>query len=116
LIADDRVMAIVIGSSLRLILKFLQEHPSASFGFVATESIVGAFRESKSNNQRFRIYKLVMQNFFGHETFSHFTDTANSAYLMVNKTRKNISGYISEMQSGFSFLYPDIFNLEFKES
>jgi hypothetical protein len=115
MISNDSVIPIVIGSSLQIMITFLQEHDDGSFGFVATESIIGEFRESKSNNQRFRIYKLVMQNFFGHETFAHFTDTTNSAYLMVNKGRKNIPAYISEMQTGFSFLYPDMFNLEFAE-
>ena len=116
MISDDKVLAIVIGSCLQLMLKFLQDYPEASFGFVATESIIGPFKESKSNNQRFRIYKLIMQNFFGHESFSHFIDVTNSAYLMANKTRKNIAGYVSQMQAGFSYLYQDIFNLEFIET
>lgn len=114
LLSGDRVMQGVVSTSLRIFAEHLQKHPNASLGFIASASIVGRAKEEQANNQRFRIYKQVMENLFGTSTFTHFSDETNSAYLMVNKSN-NIKEYISEMQSGFIRLYPDMFNLRFNE-
>ena len=76
--------------------------------------IVGNAKEAQANNQRFRIYRQVMENLFSTITFAHFSNEANSAYLMVNKSN-NIGEYVSEMQNVFIHLYPDMFNLHFSE-
>lgn len=55
-----------------------------------------------------------MQNFFGLETFAHFVDISNSAYLMANR-RNHLPEFVAEMEKGFSFLYPDMFDLSFRE-
>lgn len=115
MISNDYVMQDVIGTSLQVLLSMFNTHQNASFGFVATASVIGIFSEAKSNNQRFRIYKQVMQNFFGHETFLHFLDVENSAYLMANKAIKDVNDFIARMQVRFSDLYPDMFGLHFTQ-
>jgi hypothetical protein len=115
MISDDHVMQEVVGTSLQILLDFFNKNDGASCGFVATASLIGAFSEFKSNNQRFRIYRQVMQNFFGHETFSHFVDNDNSAYLMVNRSTGDINSFVAEMQVKFSEMYPEMFNLQFKQ-
>lgn len=116
IVVNDNVMQEVVGTSLQILLKFLNSNKNeASFGFVATASIIGDFAEAKSNNQRFRIYKQVMQNFFGQETFFHFVDADNSAYLMINKNIDDRDGFVTKMQQKFEDMYPDMFNLQFTQ-
>jgi hypothetical protein len=103
--------------SLVQLCKYLsaaENNNSASLGFVATASVLGQFREARENNQRFRIYKQIMQNFFGLETFAHFVDISNSAYLMANRAHP-VHEFVTEMQQGFSNMYPDMFDLSFTE-
>jgi hypothetical protein len=115
LLSRDNVMQGVVSTSLQIFIQQLARRPNASLGFIASASIIGAAKEDQSNNQRFRIYKQVMENLFGTATFIHFSDMANSAYLMVNKAN-DIGEYILAMQSVFSQLYPDMFNLHFSEA
>jgi hypothetical protein len=114
MVSNDHVMQGVLGTALQLFVYCWQNNSRASLGFVATASILGNFREARENNQRFRIYKQIMQNFFGLETFAHFVDVNNSAYLMANRINQ-LPGFVTEMQNGFSFLYPDMFDLSFTE-
>lgn len=114
LLTRDNVMQGVVSASLQIFIQQLQQRPNASLGFIASASIIGPVREEQPNNQRFRIYKQVMENLFGTMTFTHFSDETNSAYLMVNRAN-NISEYVIAMQEVFSQLYPDMFNLHFSE-
>jgi hypothetical protein len=115
IVANDGVLPVVIGTCLRILFQLFQTNSNSSFGFIATPSVFEGFIEDKSNNQRFRIYKQVMQNFFGHETFAHFSDVNISAYLMVNKSQHAIHELVDEMQRKFRDMYPDIFNLAFAQ-
>jgi hypothetical protein len=114
LLSHDNVMQGVVSTCLQIFIQQLVRCPNASLGFIASVSIMGAYKEDQSNNQRFRIYKQVMENLFGSATFVHFSDVVNSAYLMVNKAN-DIGEYINAMQNVFSQLYPDMFNLHFSE-
>lgn len=114
LLSGDNVMPGVVSTALRIFANQLAKCPEASLGFIASASMFGRVKEDQANNQRFRIYRQVMQNLFGTATFAHFSDEANSAYLMVNRSN-SMGEYINEMQTAFIRLYPDMFNLHFSE-
>ncbi len=114
LLSNDRVMQQVIGTALQIFVKQLGKNKKASLGFISSSSIIGDFTEKQENNQRFRIYKQVMRNFFGQGTFTHFIDPNNSAYLMVNNLNP-VDNFALNMQNGFRNLYPDLFNLHFTQ-
>lgn len=114
LITGSNMVNVVIGTCIQLFKTFYVQNDKASFGFLATPSILGNFQEEKANNQRFRIYKQTMHNYFGNDTFSHFIDVENSAYLMVNRSN-DIGSYVFEMQHKFIEMYPEMFNLQFSE-
>ena len=114
LFSNDNVMQGVVSTALKIFVQHLARRPNASLGFIASASIIGSAKEDQANNQRFRIYKQVMENLFGSGIFTHFSDMSNSAYLMVNKAN-DISEYVNVMQGVFSQLYPDMFNLNFSE-
>jgi len=90
LLARDNVMQGVVSTSLQVFIQQLQRRPNASLGFIASASIIGLVKEEQPNNQRFRIYKQVMENLFGTMTFARFSDETNSAYLMVNRAKGNL--------------------------
>ncbi|GGB26360.1 hypothetical protein [Puia dinghuensis] len=114
MISNDNVMQVVLGTALQIFVSCLKNNNRASLGFVATASFLGQFREARENNQRFRLYKQIMQNFFGLKTFAHFVDVSNSTYLMANRSNQ-IPEFVAEMQYAFSYLYPDMFDLSFTE-
>ena len=39
----------------------------------------------EAKNKRFRVYKMVMENFFSPEKFNHFREESRSVYLLINK-------------------------------
>jgi hypothetical protein len=110
---NDKVAQTVIGTCLEIMSMHLRGWPNSSVGFIASPSIIGDFVEDQHNNQRFRIYKNIMRNFFGTKSFDHFGDVTSSAYLMINKKQQNIREFVKEMQTGFGEMYPDLFNLQF---
>ncbi len=114
MLSNDNVMQGVVSTTLQIFIQHLARNPRASLGFIASASIIGSIKEEQPNNQRFRIYKQVMENLFGAVTFAHFCDVPNSAYLMVNKSN-DMGEYVNEMQTVFSQLYPEMFNLRFTE-
>ena len=112
LITGSRAMWVVLGTCLKIFETFYRQNLSASFGFIATPSIFDGGVEEKENNQRFRIYKQTMQNYFGGDTFSHFFDCKNSAYLVANRIH-NLPGYVQHMQQQFIEMYPAMLDLQF---
>lgn len=70
---------------------------------MATGSIIEDFEEDQENNQRFRIYRQIMQNFFGVKTFAHYIDVTYSAYLMANRGNR-LSEFIPYMQDNLKEL------------
>lgn len=70
----------------RLIPELLPKYPNASFGFTGARSVDLKVRrvENHINNQRFRVYKEIVSNLIGSETFSHFEYEKISGYLLIN--------------------------------
>jgi len=100
----------IIRTCIDIMLHFYNLNPLASFGFVGINSHGKIkkgkkVKESITNTQRFRIYKRVMSNFFGKETFSHSRTSKYSAYLMINRKCKGIRAFKAEAQKMFSKIY-----------
>lgn len=71
-----------------LIPMLREEYPKASFAVNGAESMdmESDKIESKSNNQRFRIYRTIALNLFGREAFEHIEYNNVSSYVLVNRT------------------------------
>src|SRR5690606_8146966 len=65
----------------------LQQHPTASFGFVGARTLDKASGkvESYNNNQRFTIYSYIVAQKFGKITFEHMEYPEISGYLLINR-------------------------------
>lgn len=113
----------ILGTNLSLIYHLLTIHPEASFGFMGERSFYKSARKKQTlvepmeNNQRYRVYKLFVQNkdnqqklnaLFMQEYIDHI-----SVYLLIN--RKNtlfndlqayeraVRGYIGDMFPELNF-------------
>jgi hypothetical protein len=60
--------------------------------------------EPKNETKRFVVYRQAVQNYFGMETFTHFSDNDASIYLAVSNKNKDVfdiankaSGIISQL-------------------
>lgn len=106
---NDEYPPKIIRTCLDIMLHFYHLNPLASFGFIGSHSTNKKGKaESKSNTQRFKIYKTVMSNFFGKQIFAHSMNKKYSAYLLINKKNGPVRKFKSEAESMFSKIYADL--------
>ena len=72
----------ILGTCLKIMVDIYQNHPDASFGFLASNLLS---ESETSNTKRFRVYGPIMKNFFSPRIFSHRIYEAYSVYLLINK-------------------------------
>jgi len=83
---NDEYPPKIVKTCLDIMLHFYYLNSLASFGFIRSHSTNKKGKiESKSNTQRFKIYKTIMSYFFGKKVFAHSVSIRYSAYLLINK-------------------------------
>ena len=82
----------IVGTCFSIFLDIYNKNPLASFGFIGSNTIDKSSGkiEPKKETKRFRIYRLAVFNYFGEETFSHFSDAENSVYLAISNKNKSV--------------------------
>ena len=83
-------------------MDIFSDNPASSFGFIGSNSI----NEGKENTKRYRVYKTIINTKFGNETFEHYYNVKNSAYMLLRKTElaKN-SDLIDKIENYFYLAY-----------
>ena len=114
LLFNDEKPTRIIKTCVDVMLHFYANNNNASFGFIGANSINKKKKgikisEGTSNTQRFRIYKLLMYNFFGKSTFAHAFNKKYSAYLMINRNCSSIRSFRKQAEALFSKLYIDLY-------
>lgn len=73
-------------------LKYHENHPLASFGFVAAEdnqhnnaTLHNTTIQNNCINKRFRFYRRMMLSLFSPEKFCQYSDKKSNIYLLLNK-------------------------------
>lgn len=75
-----------INTCLHIMAKFLEEKPTASFGFTGARSE----RESEAiPSKRFRLYRRIMQVLFSPAHFAHYELPESNAYFLINRNAGN---------------------------
>jgi len=110
LLVNDENPAPIIRTCIDVMIDFYKLNPLASFGFIGSHSVNKIKKgkkkiEDKSNTQRFRIYQMLMFNFFGKKTFAHSRSKKHSAYLMINRKNGSIKEFKKNSEKMFSVLY-----------
>lgn len=81
---------------------YFESDHNSSFAFIGANSI----GEDKSSTKRFRFYRIMVNTYFGTETFEHRTDEDNSAYLLLRKTSlQNGTIKTADIESFFRNIY-----------
>lgn len=81
-------VANILITCLKSIPLILNDYPNASFGFIGSRSIDVKSNtvEGFSNNQRFRVYRKIVEQKIGFSVFDHHVYESVSGYLLINKT------------------------------
>jgi hypothetical protein len=101
----------ILITCLKAIPLILQDYPDVSFGFIGSRTIDQASRtvEDFQNNQRFRVYRRIVEQKIGFQTFAHFVYEAVSGYLLINKTHHHdIESREKAITKMFSDTYQDL--------
>lgn len=103
----------ILISCLNVIPYLLNIHPTSSFAISSSRTIDFKHKrvENSENNQRFKLYKYIIQKKIGTETFSHFEYTKISSYMLINNKNDNIEQKERELVSMFSHTYMELSNI-----
>ena len=110
LILNDERPAPIIRTCVDIMLRLYDVDPNASFGFIGSNSVNKkrkgrVVEEDKMNTQRFRIYQMVIFNFFGPKTFEHARSVKHSAYLLINRHQQPIEQFKQQVEKMFATIY-----------
>lgn len=71
----------ILSTVLIISLRFLEKNPYASFAFYGVEDI----GESQNETRRFRLYRQLLKNYIGYDTFDPYEYKGKSYMLLLNK-------------------------------
>lgn len=67
-------------------LEINKKYPCSSFGFIGSNTISPKKNETKTNTQRYRIYKRIIVTYFSEIHFKHVTNIDKSTYMLIRKS------------------------------
>lgn len=103
----------IIRTCVNIMLYLLNKDKLASFGFIGAHKTIHKRRkpnepEPDEKTQRYRIYRGLAANLFGHFKFTHVTNEKKSAYLLANNENEDIEQLIKDAILIFSHIYPQL--------
>jgi len=92
LMSNEGKCSRIVGTCFSIFLTIYEKNPLASFGFLGAHTIDEKKNivEPKNETKRFVVYRQAVQNYFGIETFTHFSDNDTSIYLAVSNKNKDV--------------------------
>ena len=91
-LTNDNEPRTIVMSCIQIMLKYHENHPLASFGFVAAEdnqhnnaTLHNTTIQNNCINKRFRFYRRMMLSLFSPEKFCQYSDKKSNIYLLLNK-------------------------------
>ena len=111
LIVNENDFGRTLRTILDIAIDILGKQPSASFAFVGVHKIGNVEQKDTENNQRFRVYKQITENFFGEDTFLHGYSTKTNTYLLINKKNNNPIGIYELVVQMFAKHFQDLGDL-----
>lgn len=98
----------IVSTCIQVLIRILQTHPKASFGFLGSHTIDGDKVEARNNTKRFKVYKAAMENLIGDTVFAHSMDVIHSTYLMINKQNEPEDEFLTTAREMFEDLFPSM--------
>ncbi|MEZ4827951.1 MAG: hypothetical protein R3C61_16960 [Bacteroidia bacterium] len=100
LLTNKGIPSPIFRTCINIMLDIVQKFPTASLGFIGSELQA----EGRTNTQRYRIYKQLMENFFSPAKFSHHIYPPHSAYLLINRAQEDAE-ILFKVESLFQEIY-----------
>jgi hypothetical protein len=107
-LVNDYDAARVIKTAIYIMRFLFEQHPEASFGFLAANTITETAAEILFYNKRFQIYSQLMADYFSSNIFVHISSETNSAYLLINRCHTDIDTFTDNALQMFIRNYPDL--------
>lgn len=106
ILSNENKCSRIVGTCFSIFMDIYSKNPYASFGFVGSQTVdnLGNFIEETNETKRFKVYRQAVRNYFGDQTFTHFTDPTNSVYLAVSNANANINHIVNEANKILSAL------------
>ena len=103
----------ILITCLSVIPPLLDEFPGASFGFIGSRTIDKVSRrvEGFNRTQRFRVYRKIVNETIGPDTFEHFEYPDISGYLLINRDSENIEEKERILIRMFSDTYENLLDI-----
>lgn len=103
----------ILLTCLSVIPLLLKKYPEASFGFIGARGIDKASNtvEGYRKTQRFRVYRTMVNETVGPDTFEHFEYEDVSGYLLINRLAQGISKKERLMKKMFSDTYTNLLDV-----
>lgn len=113
IITNKGDVANILITCAKIVPILLKDYENASFSIAGSRSIDKCSKkvEDFTENQRFRIYRILASELFGAITFSHFEYPRLSAYLLVNNNCENITVKENEIVKMFSETYNELLDV-----
>jgi hypothetical protein len=101
-LTGDREPRRIIMTCINILRSIYENDEKSSFAFVGTNCI----GEPKKNSKRFRVYKTIVTTQFGGDTFAHFINEDNSAYLLLRQAELEANkNLLNDIQDHFHTVY-----------
>ena len=107
---DVKNILLTAGQLVRILL---DKNSTSSFAFSASRTLdpIDGTVEPIEKNQRYRIYKTLIERFLGPETFKHLAYPDISCYLLINKKNVDLVKKQAEIENSFKTTYDDLLNV-----
>ena len=83
LLTNDYEPRKIVFSCFEIMRRILEKDKTVSFAFVAASDIEES-KKARGYNRRFRLYRALVTQYFGYDTFAQIHDSNNRVYLMLN--------------------------------
>lgn len=100
----------IVMSCIRIMLNYYHKDAFSSFGFVAAPDL--NCRKDSCPNKRFRLYRNLLLNIFGGQTFIQAYDLNTAVYVLINRKSYDAGRItIQSLESEISRLYDGDYEL-----
>lgn len=103
----------IVMTIINILIEILAKNKDCSFAFIGANTIDSKSREeeSKINTKRFRVYRRLVENKIGPQTFTHFQSVEGSSYLLVNNGLPDVNAAKDRISNMFKKEYPELANV-----
>lgn len=100
----------VVLTVINILYEVLSKHKCCNFGFMGanTTDHSGKELESKDNTKRYRVYRKLVEDRVGPDTFTHYMSDKGSYYLLVHNKHVDVTKVKDQIVEMFRDEFPQL--------